>query len=138
MDQVLERLKVANDVNAITLHDYINEGKASDPCGGDLMASGIEHFLLQPFEHISDLQTKELLKIQQFNTSFSPKEIWITEFNLDDDNDNRTGTWAHGLLGATLALKYLETPEITKLFRIPCFLALNSETYLNLVMHLMK
>ncbi|MBP6512579.1 MAG: hypothetical protein KA347_07915, partial [Bacteroidia bacterium] len=115
LDQVLERLKVANDVDAITLHDYINEGKASDPCGGDLMASGIEHFLLQPFEHISELQAKELLKIQQFNASFSPKEIWITEFNLDDDNDNRTGTWAHGLLGAALALKYLETPEITKI-----------------------
>ena len=115
LDQVLERLKVANDVDAITLHDYINQGKANDPCAGSLNSSGIELFLLQSFVHITNLQSKELLQIQNFNDRYDPKDIWITEFNLDDDNDKRTGTWAHGLLGATLALKYLETPEITKI-----------------------
>ncbi|MBK7965944.1 MAG: hypothetical protein IPK10_12110 [Bacteroidetes bacterium] len=115
LDQVLERLKVANDVDAITLHDYINQGKANDPCAGSLNSSGIELFLLQSFVHITNLQSKELLQIQNFNDRYDPKDIWITELNLDDDNDKRTGTWAHGLLGATLALKYLETPEITKI-----------------------
>ena len=115
LNQVLERLKVTNNVDAITLHDYINLPPGNTPCAGSLVASGIESFLLQSFVHITDLQAKEFLKIQQFNAIYAPKEIWITEFNLDDDNDKRTGTWAHGLLNAALALKYLETPEITKI-----------------------
>ncbi|MBP6511584.1 MAG: hypothetical protein KA347_02815 [Bacteroidia bacterium] len=115
LDQVLERLKTSNSIDAITLHDYINLPPTNAPCGGSLAPSGIEEFLLQSFNHVQELQNKEFLKIQEFNSNFSPKEIWITEFNLDDDNDNRTGTWAHGLLVASLALNYLETPEITKI-----------------------
>ncbi len=115
LNQVLERLKVTNHVDAITLHDYIKEGGVGLPCTGSLLESGIENFLLNPFLHISDIQNKEFLKIQQFNATYDPKEIWITEYNLDDDNDLRTGTWAHGLLAAVLTLKYLETPEVTKI-----------------------
>ncbi|MBP6511983.1 MAG: hypothetical protein KA347_04885 [Bacteroidia bacterium] len=115
LNQVLERLKVTNHVDAITLHDYIKEGGVGLPCTGSLLASAIENFLLNSFLHISEIQNKEFLKIQQFNATYDPKEIWITEYNLDDDNDIRTGTWAHGLLGAALTLKYLETPEVTKI-----------------------
>ncbi|MBK7967062.1 MAG: hypothetical protein IPK10_18510 [Bacteroidetes bacterium] len=50
---LLERLKVANDVDAITLHDYINQGKANDPCAGSLNSSGIGTFFTSVFFHIT-------------------------------------------------------------------------------------
>ncbi|HMU70024.1 MAG TPA: hypothetical protein PKC38_08440, partial [Chitinophagales bacterium] len=42
-------------------------------------------------------------------------EIWLTEYNTQDDESPYTGSWIHGLAVAAMTLKYLETPEITKI-----------------------
>ncbi|MBK7886911.1 MAG: hypothetical protein IPJ86_06265 [Bacteroidetes bacterium] len=42
-------------------------------------------------------------------------EIWLTEFNMLDNNNFRIGTCgSHGLFNSVMALKYLETEAITK------------------------
>ena len=79
-------MKTSNSIDAITLHDYINLPPTNAPCGGSLAPSGIEEFLLQSFNHVQELQNKEFLKIQEFNSNFRDiqyiyGEVYVFEWN---------------------------------------------------------
>jgi|JI10StandDraft_1071094.scaffolds.fasta_scaffold19357_2 hypothetical protein len=116
LDQVLNRLGKNDHIDAVTIHDYIFEGSAQGNCTGGISNQNLQKFFSLAFSNGDMLMGEEFEKVQNFNVE-NPSdqlEIWITEYNLDDDNDKRTGTWAHGLLNAAMTLKYLETPEVTK------------------------
>jgi hypothetical protein len=116
IDQVLGGLGNNDNIEAITIHDYIFEGAAQGACTGSVSNANLQKFLSLPFSNGDLLMEDEFMKVQNFNAANPGEEleIWITEYNLDDDNDKRTGTWAHGLLNAAMTLKYLETTEVTK------------------------
>ncbi len=115
LDQVLNRLRGVNSVDAITLHNYIRINANGNSCVGSLANAGLESFILAAFNNAYELQHNELVKIRIHNIKDSfDKEVWFTEFNLDDDLDLGTGTWAHGLLNTIMALKYIESRDVTK------------------------
>jgi hypothetical protein len=115
LDQVLSRLIGVNSVDAITLHNYIRINTNGNSCVGSLANADLESFLLKAFDNAYELQRNEIAKIRIHNIKDSfDKEIWFTEFNLDDDLDIRTGTWAHGLFNTIMALKYIESREVIK------------------------
>ncbi|MBL0097719.1 MAG: hypothetical protein IPP46_15400 [Bacteroidetes bacterium] len=115
LDQVLNRLKGVSSVDAITLHNYIRVNTNGNSCVGSLANADLEFFLLTAFDNAYELQHDELLKIRIHNIRDSfDKEVWFTEYNLDDDLDIRTGTWAHGLLNTIMTLKYIESRDVTK------------------------
>lgn len=68
--------------------------------------SEVPDWMAQPFNAYDILQISE--------ADANPgKEVWITEFNLNDHARPVQGLWGHGLFNATLSLLYLNDPRIT-------------------------
>ncbi len=98
--------------DAITIHEYYSSGLT----GTQLFASNIGKMFLKPFDKCKDLFENEiqLIKDKNLNSSLTPPlEVWLTEYNMNDDLAKNVGTWAHGLFNAIQTLKYLESPLIT-------------------------
>ncbi|MBP6511309.1 MAG: T9SS type A sorting domain-containing protein [Bacteroidia bacterium] len=122
LEKVLEGLSATTNIDAVTIHDYIGTGLPDDPSTTCSFFSSPMHTYLYKYYNKA-FKDGELIKsrsfdlIRQYNsTKFiaNPLEIWITEFNNLDDDNSFIGTWPHGLFNAAMALKYLETPEISK------------------------
>ncbi|MFN8154068.1 MAG: T9SS type A sorting domain-containing protein [Bacteroidia bacterium] len=114
LDKLLNNLPPNHHLDAITIHDYTFEGTTNCP-GTSVPNAMQEQFLTIPFNERDELKTGAISTIQNYNLGHShPFEIWVTEFNLDDGDDIRLGTWMHGLYNAAMSLTYLETDEIAK------------------------
>jgi hypothetical protein len=87
--------------DAITIHTYIRKAVTS----GTLDDAAAEYMLGTPFTNWSKLETV-IGKIP------SNIPIWFTEFNLGDENYPVWGTWAHGLVTATMSMLFLEDPRV--------------------------
>lgn len=122
LGKVLEGLPSATNINAVTIHDYISSGLPDDPtttCSyfNSALHTYLNRYYNKAFKDGEVLKAGAIDLVRQNNiTKFTsnPLEIWITEFNNLDDENSFIGTWPHGMFNATMALKYLETPEITK------------------------
>ncbi len=115
LDRALEALSPSSNIDAITLHDYIEEPTST--CSLTTISNGIqESFMSLPFKRGDELKSTALNSVAEYNLSGinDPLEVWITEFNLLDQDEKRIGTWLHGLFNASMALTYLETEDITK------------------------
>ncbi|MBP6511407.1 MAG: T9SS type A sorting domain-containing protein [Bacteroidia bacterium] len=98
--------------DAITIHEYYSSGLT----GTQLFASNIGKMFLKPLDKCKDLFENEIQQIKDKNLNSSltpPLEVWLTEYNMNDDLAKNVGTWAHGLFNAIQTLKYLESPLIT-------------------------
>lgn len=115
----------ATNIDAVTLHIYNGGGtnKFTDctPTPIDFTWDGgnstgclcmLRKTMNQPFVALDDLKNNELPKIDN-----AGKEVWITEYNLFDRNQDFAlhGTWAHGLFASAMTLGYLEDENITKI-----------------------
>ncbi len=73
-----------------------------------------------PFTYFNSLETtplgksEELAILNQMDENGYNLEGWITEYNQEEDQHNFHGRWAHGLFTATMALRALQNPFITK------------------------
>lgn len=105
-------------IDAVTLHDYFGSGIGSDPFPQttSALAKGTYNLLFGSlFSRWSQL-VQPLGEIGKIKTQLPTLDIWISEFNLFDGDENHRlhGTWAHGLMAATKLLMYLEEPAINK------------------------
>jgi hypothetical protein len=103
--------------DAITIHEY-NKSGLKDPVEATFSNSTIGKMFIKSFSRADDLFDYEIDLINQksFDEGLVPPlEVWITEYNLNDDEGNTIGTWAHGLFNAIQTLKYLESPTITQI-----------------------
>jgi Secretion system C-terminal sorting domain len=119
LDKVLENIDASDpnkQVDAITIHNYIQSGLNNSL----FLNSDVTTMLANSFKEFHDLNQETLLKIRIANLNKfqnHPLEIWVTEYNLLENNKNNKniGTWAHGLFNAILALSYTENELITKI-----------------------
>lgn len=110
--------------DGITFHYYIppNTTTLSNP--------NITQALAAPFKHW------QTMKINTVDKVTSGMECWITEYNLNDGNQNTysiASSWTHGLYTAALFSQMLEEPKITMLLNhqitgSPAFASLASYT----------
>ncbi len=116
LERVLANLDPQAQIDAITIHQYYGNGLGSQPFSGS--AGSLKTMLSRPFKEIELLIGHELNLINDFNEgplSAFPLKTWITEFNLRTSGHGSTGTWAHGLFHAAMALSYLESQNITSI-----------------------
>ena len=107
----------ANRPDAITIHTYYDSG-LNEPITTRVNNSNIGKMFVKPFDYFNGLEADELLAVKNKNvsSSLSPEmEVWITEYNMIDDNSKNVGTWAHGLFNAIQTLSFLESPLIAHL-----------------------
>jgi hypothetical protein len=88
--------------DAITLHTYITSSLAKGTVLNDAAA---EVLLAMPFSNWASVE-QDIAKIPQ------NLPIWMTEYGLKDEADPVWGTWAHGLVEATMTLLFLEEPRV--------------------------
>jgi len=106
---------VTHRPDAITIHEYYTSG-LSNPI--DFGPYNIGQMFIKPFIKGDDLIANELQAVEDRSSALGlnpPLEVWLTEYNMNDDVSNNVGTWAHGLFNAIQTLKYLESPLITHL-----------------------
>ena len=89
--------------DAITLHTYIRTAVPKGTMVFD--AAAAQYMLATPFSNWTSLQ-QDIAKIPQ------NIPIWFTEYNLGDETNPVWGTWAHGLVVATMTMLYLEEPRV--------------------------
>lgn len=111
---VLQTLKGAD---AITLHYYVDTQKILSAWGGDITSESIPLLLGAPFDNLPGLK-----KVVSEIPPALP--IWVTEFNVMDATWRKQkppifgplpGTWAQGLMVATMTFQFLEIPQIRRL-----------------------
>ncbi|MBK9637883.1 MAG: hypothetical protein IPO63_08710 [Bacteroidetes bacterium] len=119
-ESLLNLLPSNTEVDAIVVHDYIGSGVPLDANTGctDILANqSIKKYFNKIFKEGETLKATEINKLSLANSNKflnNELEMWITEFNNLDYENAYIGTWAHGLFNVGMALKYLESEEITK------------------------
>ncbi|MBL7922571.1 MAG: hypothetical protein JNL88_00075, partial [Bacteroidia bacterium] len=118
LETILSKIQnVPNRPDAITIHEYYSSG-LNEPVSTVFGNANIGKMFIKPFEKGDELIANELqaIGIRSTELAISPAlEVWLTEYNMNDDASNNVGTWAHGLFNAIQTLKYLESPLITHL-----------------------
>ena len=102
--------------DAITIHEYYASG-LDEPIAVNFGSYNIGKMFIKPFVKGDDLIANELQAIEERSNDLglNPSlEVWLTEYNMNDDVSHNVGTWAHGLFNAIQTLKYLESPIITR------------------------
>ena len=93
-----------NLYDAVTYHFYEQENTVTPgDVINDAQAPGV---LAEPFRQWHEIQP-ELKKVPKH------KEIWITEFNQDQNNIPSHGSWMHGLYCASQCLLFMSDPRTT-------------------------
>jgi hypothetical protein len=92
--------------DAVTFHFYEQDNTVTP--GDVLTDEQAASVLAEPFRQWSEMQG-ELKRIP------SDKEIWITEFNQNQNNVPAHGSWMHGLYCAAQCLLYISDPRTTML-----------------------
>jgi hypothetical protein len=103
-------------LDAVTIHQYYGDGLGSSSFTGS--TASLKTMLSRPFKELESLQMEEFNLIKGYNSSkfySHPLKTWITEFNLNTSGHTSTGTWAHGLFHAAMALSYLESQLTTSI-----------------------
>ena len=120
LSTILDNIQPGDEINAITFHNYFSVGFSKDdpanPCKSH-STTKMRRYLHQQFEMLDELESATFQAVRNVNQGKlvgHELDIWITEFNTLDDESPYTGSWLHGLANAAMLLKYLETPEITK------------------------
>ena len=88
-------LPALTEVDAVTIHENMRVSTTS----ADVL-------LAKPQQQLTAVRTHELAELP------AGLQVWVTEFNLADQNGRWFGTWAHGLFVAELAVSLLTTPGI--------------------------
>ncbi|MEO5673021.1 MAG: T9SS type A sorting domain-containing protein [Chitinophagales bacterium] len=102
--------KTLQHEDVISFHSYFSAGPYADSLAADTFTlADVPQMLYRPFKMFDILATKDM------NLVPPGKEIWITEYNLQDHNKPVHGSWAHGLFLATQTLQYLNDYRITHL-----------------------
>ncbi len=117
LENTIDQIDPSDAIDAITIHDYITNIFADGNNCSALQNSKLKRHLVTAFEEEDKIKDNSFAKIADANGgkfSSKPLEIWMTEYNMFDYENSYIGTWAHGLFNAIMTLKYLETPEITK------------------------
>ncbi|MBK9317572.1 MAG: hypothetical protein IPM91_01210 [Bacteroidetes bacterium] len=118
METILSNIhNVTHRPDAITIHEYYSSG-LNEPVLSTFGNANIGKMFIKPFNKGDDLIANELKAVNDRSTALSlnpPLEVWLTEYNMNDDASSNVGTWAHGLFNAIQTLKYLESPLITHL-----------------------
>ena len=98
--------------NAITYHHYFNaSGTEANGFGDGLYTiEDLPEFMSRPFKAWNILATKDLPTVR------AGREVWITEYNLQDTSIPVHGSWGHGLFVATQSLLYLESALIKHIY----------------------
>ncbi len=102
-------LETLEGEDAITFHQYFSSSgtEAKGEGDGKYTTSDVVEFLYRPFKAWNILATEDLPLVRP------GKEVWITEYNLQDFNIPVHGSWGHALFVATQSLHYLESEKIT-------------------------
>jgi hypothetical protein len=102
-------LETLEGEDAITFHQYFSSSgtEAKGEGDGKYNANDVVEFLYRPFKAWNILATEDLPLVRP------GKEVWITEYNLQDFNIPVHGSWGHALFVATQTLHYLESEKIT-------------------------
>lgn len=105
-DDLLETLE---GEDAITFHEYYNASGTEATGNGDGLytAADVPEFLYRPFKAWNTLATEDLPLVRP------GREVWITEYNLQDFNIPVHGSWGHSLFVATQSLLFLGSEKIT-------------------------
>jgi hypothetical protein len=90
--------------DAITIHPYQGSGL---PAGSTFSPTDVPLMLSQPFSTWETLAGTDLAALPD------DLEVWLTEYNLNDNRVPVHGTWAHGLYVAAQTLTYLRDERIT-------------------------
>ena len=85
------------EVDAVTIHENMRVSTTS----ADVL-------LAKPQQQLAAVRTHELAELP------AGLQVWVTEFNLADQNGRWFGTWAHGLFVAELAISLLVTPRVSQ------------------------
>ncbi|MEO5673314.1 MAG: hypothetical protein ABIQ74_01585 [Chitinophagales bacterium] len=95
---------VAINPDAITLHVYPQQSmpNATAEQKGDPV-----EILSEPFRAMDRIMKKDLAAFAGVS------EIWITEYNMNNNTAPVQGTWLHGLYVALISMKFLEDLRIT-------------------------
>ncbi|MEP7128079.1 MAG: T9SS type A sorting domain-containing protein [Chitinophagales bacterium] len=103
-------VKTLEGEDAITYHEYYsssgNEGSSGNG-DGKYTVKDIPEFFYRPFKAWNILSSEDLPTVRP------GKEVWITEFNMQDFNVPVHGSWGHALFVATQTLHFLESEKIT-------------------------
>lgn len=107
-DSVIETL---NDEDVIAFHQYYSASgtEAQDEGDGQYKTNDVPEFMYRPFKAWNIMATQDIPKVRP------GREVWITEYNMQDVNIPVHGSWGHGLFVATQSLLYLESWRITQL-----------------------
>ncbi len=102
-------LQTLEGEDAITFHQYYNGSgtEASGDGDGKYTMADVPEFLYRPFKAWGILAAEDLPLVR------SGREVWITEFNLQDFNYPVHGSWGQSLFVATQTLHFLESEKIT-------------------------
>jgi hypothetical protein len=113
LDDMQANPSLAQNIDAITIHDYFGAGSINFSGANNLMSPDDAKCMInQAYTTTQDLYDNEFLDI----ANKTGKEIWMTEYNLYDRTDYSVhANWAHGLTIALKSLRYLEQPLVTKL-----------------------
>lgn len=102
-------LETLEGEDAITFHQYFSSSATEAKGEGDgaYTTADVVEFLYRPFKAWSIMATEDLPLVRP------GREVWITEFNLQDFNIPVHGSWGQALFVATQTLHYLESEKIT-------------------------
>ncbi|MBK9318819.1 MAG: hypothetical protein IPM91_08370 [Bacteroidetes bacterium] len=102
MESALKRLPNTNNIDAIVIHDYIGEFPINPQlCQGSFISADLQTYIEKAFIEEDYLKANTFDLIDDYNSakfSAKPLEIWLTEFNMLDNNNFRIGTWSHGFI----------------------------------------
>jgi hypothetical protein len=97
-----------NDIDAVTMHPYIFKS-SSYPEISDLSAENIKRTMAASFLARNNVT-------HAIDHSLPPgKEVWITEYNIIDDEHVVNSRWIHALFSASMTLSFLDEPRISML-----------------------
>ena len=105
-------IKTLSGENAISYHHYYNASATENNGYGDGLytMSDIPEFMYRPFKGWNILRTQDLPTVRK------GREVWITEYNLQDTQIPVHGSWGHGLFVAAQSLLYLESTLIRHVY----------------------
>jgi hypothetical protein len=104
--------KTLEGEDAVTLHFYpqTNLPWGTNPTSSDrITATNAKQMLAVPFLIFQEVQDKDFAPNGAIPATVP---VWVTEYNVDNQEPLHHGTWAHGLCLAGMSLKFLEEPQI--------------------------
>jgi hypothetical protein len=97
-----------NDIDAVTMHPYIFKA-SSYPEISDLSKENIQRTFAASFLARNNIT-------HALDHTIPPgKEVWLTEYNIIDDDHVVNSRWIHALFSASMTLSFLDEPRIAML-----------------------